>query len=62
MIFFRRCCRCGKIYFPSRVTYVRLFGREVACSGYWCTRCMIEYCAESLQEIRRKVNSYARNI
>lgn len=62
MFGFRRCCRCGKLYRSSRVEYVRLFGREVEKSGYWCACCLIEYCAESLQEIRCKVNSYASRL
>lgn len=62
MFGFRHCCRCGKLYRSSRVEYVRLYGREVELSGYWCTRCMLEYCTESLQEIKRKVNSHASGL
>lgn len=56
MFGFRRCCRCGKLYRASRVEYVRLFGREVEASGYWCCNCMLQYISESLHFIRKKLS------
>lgn len=56
MFGFRRCCRCGKLYRSSRVEYVRLFGREIEISGYWCCDCMLQYISESLYYIRRRLN------
>lgn len=56
MFGFRRCCRCGKLYRSSRVEYVRLSGREVGASGYWCCNCMLQYISESLYFIRKKLS------